>query len=107
LKISYEGHKTFFDWSKSGLDAVDWAAFDIQCNYKVSDVTAGHRFSLIYDLYISEHVGGVFSSPPKLEPRHLPLYENAKSLFEQPAFMKDGTCTPDPIYILQTLHSPR
>jgi hypothetical protein len=94
LIVSFGGHSTMFDWSKSEPDSVDWAAFDKMCDHEVLDVTAGHRFCLIYDLYISEHVGGIFNSLPKLEPRQLPLYDVARSMFEQPSFLKHGTFTP-------------
>jgi hypothetical protein len=106
LQVSHKGHSTLFDWSKSRPETADWAAFDIKCDYEVFDVTAGHRLTLIYDLYFTERVGGIFGNPPIVAPKQLPFYEITKRMLEQPGFMIHGKFNLDAFSELEIFSEP-
>jgi hypothetical protein len=57
----------------------------------VLPVTSGHRITLTYQLYVSEHLGGVVSPNfPTADPRLYPLFQSVRDLLSSPAFMKKG-----------------
>jgi len=87
-----------FDWSTSSSssedrNAVRWCAFYSDCEHEVLPVTAGHRITITYNLYISEHVGGILQRNPTADPSSYPLFEGAKKMLEMPGFMSEGTAT--------------
>ena len=55
-------------------------------------MTAGHRVTLTYNLYVSEHVGGILQQNPTADPALYPLFEKVKKMLEQPGFMTGGVC---------------
>lgn len=62
----------------------------------------GNRITLTYNLYISEHVGGVLQQFPTADPELYPLFEGAKQMLEGPGFMKKGM-----LHFLRTSIIPR
>ena len=50
----------------------------------------GHRIIITYNLYVTEHIGGVIQRFPTADAALSPLYEGAKQILEQPGFMKNG-----------------
>jgi hypothetical protein len=53
-------------------------------------VKTSHRIPITYNLYVTEHIGGVIQRFPTADAALSPLYEGAKQTLEQPSFMKDG-----------------
>lgn len=54
-------------------------------------VKSGHRMTLAYNLYVSEHVGRMVEKEhPTADPTSYPLYASVKALVEQPGFMRSG-----------------
>ncbi|KAL2064514.1 hypothetical protein VTL71DRAFT_3651 [Oculimacula yallundae] len=95
LLISHEDHTSIFDWSTSNSsseepNAIKWCAFYSDCEHEVLPVTTGHRVTLTYNLYVSEHVGGILQRYPTTDPSLYPLFEGAKKMLEQPGFMSKG-----------------
>ena len=90
LRVSHNGHSTFFDWSNTNSTSIQWAAFYSDCEHEVLPVQTGHRITLTYNLYITENVGSVLRLYPTADPSFSPLYESAQRIVEQPGFMKDG-----------------
>ncbi|KAK7976969.1 hypothetical protein PG988_004459 [Apiospora saccharicola] len=68
---------------------IRWVAFYSDCEHEVLPVTAGHRVTLTYQLYVSEHVGGL-TQPHVLDSATERLYRSAKDLFASRPFLKDG-----------------
>lgn len=95
LRVSHKGHETLLDWSNEDAAAINWAAFYSDCEHEVLEVKSGHRVTLTYNLYVSEHIGSVLHRCPTVDPKLYPLYEVAKQMLEQPAFMKEGSCVSD------------
>lgn len=92
LRIAHKGVERFFDLgSDSTSSNIQWAAFYSDCEHEVLPVTSGHRVTLTYQLYVSEHIGGPLSQGfPTVDPKLYPLYDSVKSLLSSPAFMKQG-----------------
>lgn len=91
MRVSHKGHEALFDWSNLDEAAIKWAAFYSDCEHEVLEVKSGHRITLTYNLYISEHVGGILQRHPTVDPTLYPLYKGAKQMLEQPGFMQEGT----------------
>ena len=53
------------------------------------EVLSGHRTTLTYNLYVSEHVGGVMQKVPNADPSMYSLYQELKSMLQNPDFMKE------------------
>jgi hypothetical protein len=77
-----------FDWGDS--EAINWAAFYSDCEHEVIQVTKGHRITLTYNLYVSEHRGAVLTKFSIVNPSLYPLYDKVKAILSQPGFMKEG-----------------
>ena len=88
--MSHKSHSTFFDWSNTNSNALQWAAFYSDCEHEVLEVRSGHRITITYNLYVTEQIGGVLQQFPTADAALSPLYEGAKQMLEQPGFMKDG-----------------
>jgi hypothetical protein len=91
LKVSHNGETVDFDWGSQSASRIQWAAFYSDCEHEITKVTAGHRITLTYNLYITDPVdpAGVLPSPI-VEPASLPLYGQIKRLVDQPAFFPEG-----------------
>ncbi|KAK8133393.1 hypothetical protein PG984_005405 [Apiospora sp. TS-2023a] len=70
-------------------NSIKWVAFHSDCEHEVLPVTAGHRVTLTYQLYVSEHVGGLMQ-PQMLDSTTEHLYRSVKDLLASRTFMKDG-----------------
>ena len=84
------GHEITYDWSNDNSKSIEWAAFYSDCKHEVFEVKSGHRVTLTYNLYISEHTGSPIQLYPFPNPGTYPLYNKAKSLLQNPNFMKKG-----------------
>lgn len=93
LRVAHKGADTLFDLGSESASnsTIQWAAFYSDCEHEVLPVTCGHRITLTYQLYVSEHVGGVVHHRfPTADPTLYPVYESVKAMLESPAFMKNG-----------------
>jgi hypothetical protein len=93
LRVAHKGVERFFDLGSKAVNnsAIQWAAFYSDCEHEVLPVISGHRITLTYQLYVSEHVGGVLHHHfPTADPTLYPLYQSVKAMLESPAFMKNG-----------------
>ncbi|KAH7360852.1 hypothetical protein BKA65DRAFT_547562 [Rhexocercosporidium sp. MPI-PUGE-AT-0058] len=99
LLISHEEHVSIFDWSTTYSssssapedgNSLKWCAFYSDCEHEVLPVTAGHRVTLTYNLYVSEQVGSILQRSPTADPWLYPLFEGAKKMLEIPGFMSKG-----------------
>ena len=62
--------------SEHGRPAIHWAAFYSDCEHEVLTVTAGHRITLTYNLYVSAGTGLLADKTDNLDPMQLPLYRS-------------------------------
>lgn len=59
-------------------------------------VTSGHRLTLTYNLYVTEHTGSILQpSLPSADPSLLPLFSGAEQMLAQPNFMPNGKLPSD------------
>jgi hypothetical protein len=52
----------------------------------------GYQLTLVYNLRVTERVGGVLQNPVLAESSWFPLYEGVREILEHPGFMREGTC---------------
>lgn len=93
MRVAHKGVERFFDLGSKSEDSstIQWASFYGDCEHEVLPVTSGHRITLTYQLYVSEHLGGIVNSRfPAADLRMYPLYASVKEMLESPAFMKSG-----------------
>lgn len=64
LAIRHSGQDVLFDWSSEQTKSIQWAAFFSDCEHEVLEVTDGHRVTLAYNLYRTDH-------GPSLMAKHL------------------------------------
>ena len=84
--LRHQDRQQIFDWSgQEGSNNVQWAAFFSDCEHEVLEVTAGHRITLTYNLFITCH-----SNKAVIDPGQLELYKALRAVISQPAFCKDG-----------------
>ncbi|KAH8768370.1 hypothetical protein F5883DRAFT_554459 [Diaporthe sp. PMI_573] len=72
-------------------DTIRWVAFYSDCEHEVLPVSAGHRVTLTYHLYVSAHMGGL--AQPQLQTpgsKTYPMYCGVKNLLASPTFMRSG-----------------
>lgn len=70
--------------------AIKWAAFYSDCEHEVLEVTAGHRVTLTYNLYVTLGSGNLAGHTTPLDPTQLPIYETLKAALETPGFLQGG-----------------
>jgi hypothetical protein len=87
--VRHEGHTTTFDWSGPSKD-VKWAAFYSDCEHEVHEVTAGHRITLTYNLYMRRGLGEIAGRNDTLDAQQLPAYNGVKDALANPEFMPKG-----------------
>jgi hypothetical protein len=93
VRVSHKGVERFFDFGSNVEDnsSIQWAVFYSDCEHEVLPVTSGHRITLTYKLYVSEHLGGIFHPQfPTADPKLYPLFQSISSMLSSPAFMKNG-----------------
>lgn len=84
-----------FDWStidNTQPAQIKWAAFYSDCHHEVYEVTAGHRITLTYNLFLTRGVGHLAGASPTLDCTRLPLYRSLKVAQENPSFFRRGMC---------------
>ncbi len=92
LRITHRDKEQLYldkQWFDRGT--IKWIAFYGDCEHEVLPVTAGHRITLTYQLYVSENIGGLVQ--PQLETpdsKASPMYWCIKNILASPMFMKDG-----------------
>ncbi|GAB7342207.1 hypothetical protein MBLNU457_g0454t1 [Dothideomycetes sp. NU457] len=92
LAVRNRDREVIFDWSTSkyGRPALHWAAFYSDCEHEVMTVTAGHRITLTYNLYVSKGTGLLAGAADNLNPTQFPLYQSVLSTLLFPQFMNKG-----------------
>lgn len=53
--VRYGGREVTFDWSSDSASIIQWAAFFSDCEHEVLEVTDGHRLTLRYNMYWTDH----------------------------------------------------
>lgn len=96
LVVRNAGSELVFDWSTgdedhddAGKPILQWAAFYSDCEHEVYEVTAGHRITLTYNLYVTRGLGHLAGSAA-LNATQLPLYEKLQRALESPGFLRRG-----------------
>jgi hypothetical protein len=94
LSVSHQGNAVGFDWSASSstgrAPCIQWAAFYSDCCHEVQQVTAGHRVTLIYNLYASRGSGLLAGKDHSMDATRLPIYRPLVNLLRSPTFMNEG-----------------
>ncbi|KAH6720139.1 hypothetical protein BKA61DRAFT_708256 [Leptodontidium sp. MPI-SDFR-AT-0119] len=90
LTLSDDGHSSVFDWSSSENPSIHWVAFTNRCKHEFSPVTKGAQILLVYDLIVTERVGGSLVSGHVTDPTLSPLYRGVRDMLLEPGFMTDG-----------------
>jgi hypothetical protein len=94
LSVSHQGNAVGFDWSASSstgqAPCIQWAAFYSDCCHEVQQVTAGHRVTLIYNLYASRGRGLLAGKDHSMDATRLPIYRPLVNLLRSPTFMNEG-----------------
>ncbi|KAH6881169.1 hypothetical protein B0T10DRAFT_609316 [Thelonectria olida] len=93
LVVTHEGKKRLYldqtQWHHPG--EIRWVAFYSDCEHEVLPVTAGHRVTLTYQLYVSEYLGGLLQPQVKTPGSACyPMYRSAKDMLASPEFLKKG-----------------
>jgi hypothetical protein len=89
LVVRHRGRTTKFDWSGPTKD-IKWAAFYSDCEHEVYEVTAGHRLTLTYNLYMRRGLGELAGHSNTLNVQQLPAYMGAKEALANSGFMAKG-----------------
>jgi hypothetical protein len=93
LRVAYKDVERFFDLGSRAVydSSIHWAAFYSDCEHEVLPVTSGHRVTLTYQLYVSEHLSGlVHPQFPTADPKLNLLHQSIKEMLSSPTFMKNG-----------------
>lgn len=69
---------------------IEWAAFYIDCEHEVHEVTSGHRVTLTYNLYLTRGAGHLAGASPVLDSTQMPLYEGLQTALDNPGFLRHG-----------------
>ena len=93
LRVFHQGGQRFFDFGSGPINdsSIHWAAFSSHCEHEVLPVTSGHRITLTYQLYVSEHLGDlVHPLLPTADPKLYPIYQSIKEMLSLPTDMKNS-----------------
>jgi hypothetical protein len=76
-------------WFDQGT--IRWVAFYSDCEHEVLPVTAGHRITLTYQLYVSECIGGLVQPQLQMpDSKSDPICRCIKDMLALSTFMKNG-----------------
>lgn len=78
LVVGSPGQSLVFDWSTIDTTQpaeIKWAAFYSDCQHEVHEVTAGHRITLTYNLFLTRGNGHLAGASSALDWTQLPLYK--------------------------------
>ncbi len=94
LVVRHAGNMVTHNWSMTDDDApaIHWAAFYSDCEHEVLEVTAGHRVTLTYNLYVEPQRVRLADKVGSLDVTSLPLYHAVKDAIDNPHFLPHGAC---------------
>ncbi|KAJ4183303.1 hypothetical protein NW755_009793 [Fusarium falciforme] len=71
--------------------SIRWIAFYSDCEHEVLPVTAGHRITLTYELWVADYLGGL-TQPQAKTPgsAHYAIYERTKTMLSCPHLLRYG-----------------
>lgn len=91
LTVRHNSQEIQHSWgSPSSSSCIQWAAFYSDCAHSIAPVTAGHRLTLTYNLFLSRSACLLNSLPTSLSPPSLPLTPHFHSLLRNPLFLPQG-----------------
>ncbi|ERF68495.1 hypothetical protein EPUS_05634 [Endocarpon pusillum Z07020] len=92
LRVAYKGkERAYLDDGSFCRSDINWVAFYSDCEHEVLPVTAGHRITLTYQLYVSECIGGLVQPQLQMpDSKFYPMYRCIKDMLASPTFMKNG-----------------
>lgn len=93
LAVRHQGCEVLHDWSHTrhyASSQVQWAAFYSDCEHEVLQVTAGHRVTLTYNLFLSAGTGLLGGRATNMNPKSLPLFKTLDSMLREGSFMPAG-----------------
>jgi len=79
-----------FDCAEHSTTSIQWAAFYSDCEHEVHEVTAGHRITLRYNLYLTTRVDLQAGTESSLDATRLPFADFFKAALSEPRFMYKG-----------------
>jgi hypothetical protein len=92
LRVAHKGkERVYLDEQWFNLSTIRWVAFYSDCEHEVLPVTTGHRVTLTYQLYVSEHVGGLVQLQLQIpDSKSYSMYRCIKGMLASPTFIKNG-----------------
>jgi hypothetical protein len=92
LRVAHKGkERVYLDEQWFNLGTIRWVAFYSDCEHEVLPVTTGHRVTLTYQLYVSEHVGGLVQPQLQIpDSKSYSMYRCIKDMLASPTFIKNG-----------------
>ena len=92
LRVAHKGReRVYLDGRWSDLSTIKWVAFYSDCEHEVLPVTAGHRITLTYQLYVSECIGGLVQPQLQMpDSKFYPMYRCITGMLASSKFMKNG-----------------
>lgn len=93
LAVRHQDQEVVHRWEADSSErqpAIQWAAFYSDCEHEVLQVTAGHRITLTYNLFLSPGTGLLAGKPLNLISSRLPLVSRFQQALANPAFAPQG-----------------
>lgn len=92
LRVAQKGkERVYLDKQWFNRGNIRWVAFYSDCEHEVLPVTAGHRITLTYQLYVSECIGGLVQPQLQIpDSKFYPMYRCIKDMLASPMIMKNG-----------------
>ena len=90
LRVAHSGQEIIYDWGNHDTK-IQWAAFYSDCEHEVYEVTAGHRITLTYNLYVYDQADTYGKDGPScIDTNSYPLYHHVKEALASPDFFPEG-----------------
>ena len=93
LAVRHAQQEIVFDWGSCNGETtagVKWAAFYSDCEHEVYEVTAGHRVTLTYNLFVTRGAGHLAGATSVLDATQLPLFNSLQGALSSPGFLRRG-----------------
>lgn len=90
LVVRHQLEEVVYDWSANDGPCVQWAAFYSDCEHEVREVSAGHRVTLTYNLFLAPGTSMLAGKPNSLDRERLPLVTNLNMMLASGKFMPEG-----------------
>ena len=90
LSVRNSGKELVFDWAVASANSIQWAAFFSDCEHEVHQITAGHRITLTYNLFLKTRTDLMAGSDMSLQPLSHPLGTLFDNAITDPRFMPKG-----------------